>query len=127
MADSVGGPFESHTLNGRRFVCDADDDAQIQIQGFSNEVKVAGDGSNRLLKSRVPGTLEGCNIVYDPSNGDDDFLVELKNEKDYINYSGTECDGTIWTGRVQITGDLKFSAKNKTVPVTLTGIFQKQG
>jgi len=125
--DAVGGPFESHTFNGRRFVCDADDDAQIQKQGFSNEVKPNGDGSLRLLKGRVPGTLEGSNIQYDPANGDDDFLVDLKDKKEWINYSGTECDGTVWTGRVQITGDLKFSTKNKTVPVTLTGIFEKQG
>ena len=124
---AVGGPFESHTINGRRFVCDADDDAQIQPQGFTNETKVAGDGSMRLLKSRIPGTLEGSNIVYDPTNGDDDFLVEARDSKEFLNYSGTEVDGTIWTGRVQITGDLKFSAKNKTVPITLTGKFQKQG
>ena len=127
MSNSVGGPFESHTIDGRRFVCDSEDDAQIQVQGFSNEVKVAGDGSVRLLKGRIPGTLEGTNIIYDPANGDDDFLVEAKDKKEYINYSGTECDGTIWTGKVQITGDLKFSAKNKTVPITLTGTFQKQG
>jgi hypothetical protein len=123
----VGGPFESHTLNGRRFVCDADDDAQIQRQGLSNEVKTNGDGSLRLLKGRVPGTLEGTNLQYDPANGDDDFLVELKDSNEWINYSGTERDGTIWTGRVQITGDLKFSSKNRTVPVTLTGTFETQG
>ena len=127
MAGSVGGPFESHTINGRRFVCDADDDAQIQPQGFTNEVKSAGDGSQRLLKSRVPGTLEGTNLVYDPANGDDDFLLEVRDSKEWLNYSGTEVDGTIWTGLVQITGDLKFSTKNKTVPVTFTGTFQKQG
>jgi len=123
----VGGPFESHTIDGRRFVCDSDDDAQLQIQGLGNEVKMAGDGSMRLLKSRVAGTLEGTNLVYDESNGDDDFLIESRDKKEFLNYSGTEVDGTIWTGLVQITGDLKFSAKTKTVPVTLTGTFQKQG
>ena len=127
MAGTVGGPFESHTINGRRFVCDADDDASIQLQGLSNEVKQNGDGSQRLLKARVAGTLEGTNLSYDPSNGDDDYLVECKNSKEWLQYSGTECDGTIWTGLVQITGDLKFSTKNKTVPVTFTGTFQKQG
>lgn len=123
----IGGPLESLSLNGRRFVTDADDDAQIQVQGYSNEVKMSGDGTPRMLKSRNPGTLEGCNICYDPFNGDDDFLTELKNNKEWINLSATECDGTIWSGRVQITGDLKFSTKNKTVPITLTGVFQKQG
>lgn len=124
---TVGGPFESHTLNGRRFVCDAEDDAQIQLQGLSNEVKQNGDGSMRLLKGRVNGSLEGINVAYDPTNGDDDFLVEAKNKSEFINYSGTEADGTVWTGKVQITGDLKFSTKNRTVGLTLTGTFQKQG
>ena len=127
MSSAVGGPFESHTLNGRRFVCDSDDDAQIQLQGLSNEVKVNGDGSLRLLKGRHPGTIEGTNLEYNPANGDDDYLKELKDGNDWINYSGTEVDGTVWSGKVQITGDLKFSTKNKTVPITLTGTFQKQG
>jgi hypothetical protein len=80
-----------------------------------------------MTKERVPGTLEGSNIYYDSSNGDDDYLRNLRDGKDWIEYSGTECDGIIWTGRVQITGDLKFSTKNKSVPITLTGNFQKQG
>ena len=127
MPGFVGGPFESHTINGRRFVCDADDDAQIQPQGLNNEIKMNGDGSMRLLKGRVAGSLEGTNLCYDPANGDDDFLIEARDSKEMLNYSGTECDGTIWTGLVQITGDLKFSAKNRTVPITLVGTFQKQG
>lgn len=123
----VGGPFESHVIDGRRFVCDSDDDAQIQIQGYSNEIKINGDGTQRLLKGRTPGTIEGTNLCYDPANGDDDFLIERKDKKEMLNYSGTEIDGTVWSGLVQITGDLKFSTKNRTVPVTLTGTFQKQG
>jgi hypothetical protein len=123
----VGGPFESHTIGGRRFVCDAEDDAQIQPHGYTNEVKPNGDGSNRLNKTRIPGTLEGSNIVFDPANGDDDYLVECRDKKDWLDYSGTACDGTIWTGLVQITGDLKFSYKEGTVPITLSGTFQKQG
>ena len=123
----IGGPFTSHTLNGRRFVCDAEDTAQLQIQGRNNEVKPNGDGSNRVIQSRVPGSLEGTNIVFDLNNGDDDYLIELKNSGVFFDYSGTANDGTVWAGNVQITGELKFDYKEGTVPVTLMGTFQKQG
>ena len=123
----VGGPFSSHTLAGRRFVCDAEDTAQVQIQGRDNEGKPNGDGTIRFIQTRVPGTLEGTNLVFDPSIGDDDYLLELKNTGVPFDYSGTANDGTVWAGSVQITGELKFDYKEGTVPVTLTGTFQKQG
>ena len=123
----VGGPFQSHTLAGRRFVCDADDTAQIQLQGRNNESKPNGDGTIRFSQSRVPGTLEGTNLVFDPANGDDDFLTEIKESGKPFDYSGTANDGVIWAGSVQITGELKFDYKEGTVPVTLSGVFQKQG
>jgi hypothetical protein len=123
----VGGPFSSHTLSGRRFVCDGEDTAQIQIQGRNNEGKPNGDGSIRFIQSRVAGILEGTNLVFDPANGDDDFLLELKDTGEPFDYSGTANDGTVWAGNVQITGELKFDYKEGTVPVTLTGTFQKQG
>jgi len=123
----IGGPFTSHILGGRRFTCDAEDTAQIQPQGRNNEGKPNGDGSIRYTQSRVAGVLEGTNLVFDPANGDDDFLNELKDTGKAFPYSGTANDGTVWSGSVQITGDLKFNYKEGVVPVTLTGIFQKQG
>jgi len=123
----VGGPFTSHTLAGRRFSCDAEDTAQIQPQGRINEGKPNGDGTIRYTQSRVAGTLEGTNLVFDPQNGDDDYLMELKETGKPFDYSGTANDGVVWSGSVQITGELKFNYKEGVVPVTLTGIFQKQG
>lgn len=123
----VGGPFISHTLSGRRFTCDAEDSATIQVQGRNNEAKPNGDGSVRYTQSRVSGVLEGTNLVFDPANGDDDFLNELKESGKPFDYSGTANDGTVWAGSVQITGELKYNYKDGVVPVTLSGIFQKQG
>jgi hypothetical protein len=123
----IGGPFESHTIAGRRFVCDAEDTAQLQPQGKSNEGKMNGDGTMRNTQGRVPGTLEGSNIVFDPANGDDDFLTKIRDEGKFVDYSGTANDGTVWAGNILLTGDLKFDYKAGTVPVTFTGIFQKQG
>ena len=121
------GPFESHVIGGRRFVCDAEDTAQLQFQGRDNEVKPNGDGSLRNTQTRVAGTLEGTNLVFDPDNGDDDYLLNVKDEGKFVDYSGTTNDGGVIAGSVQITGELKFDYKTGTVPVTLTGTFQKQG
>lgn len=123
----VSGPFESHTLAGRRFACDAEDGVQLQLNGKSNTVKPNGDGSNRVTQARVTGSLEGTNLIFDPANGDDDFLQELCDGGKFFDYSGTTNDGIIWAGSVQITDDLKFDYKEGTVGVTLKGSFQKQG
>jgi len=123
----IAGPFESHTLAGRRFVCDGDDDAQLQPNGKNNEVKPGGDSSNRVIQSRVPGVIEGTNLVFDVDRGDVEYLEDLKNKGRFFDYSGTTNDGIIYSGSVVITGDLKFSFKNGTVPVTLSGTFEKQG
>jgi hypothetical protein len=123
----IGGPFISHTIAGRRFVCDSEDTAQLQVQGKTNEGKMNGDGTMRNTQSRVPGTLEGSNIVFDPANGDDDFLNKIRDEGKFVDYSGEANDGTIWAGSILITGDLKFDYKEGSVPLTFTGTFQKQG
>jgi len=123
----IAGPFESHTIAGRRFVCDADDDAVLQMNGKQNEMKPNGDSTNRVIQSRVPGVLEGTNIVFDDERDDIPFLQDIKDRGATVDYSGTTNDGVIYSGAVVITGDLKFSHKNGTVPITLSGTFEKQG
>jgi hypothetical protein len=123
----IAGPFESHIIGGRRFVSDSEDTAVLQLQGRDNEGKQNGGGTLRNTQKRVPGILEGTNITFHAENGDDDFLLEKKNEGKFIDYSGTTNDGLVIAGSVQITGELKFNYKDGTVPITLTGTFQKQG
>jgi hypothetical protein len=123
----IAGPFESHIIGGRRFVCDSEDTATLQLQGRDNEVKQNGDGTLRNTQKRVPGIIEGTNIVFHAENGDDDFLLEKKNDGKFIDYSGTTNDGLVIAGSIQITGELKFNYKDGTVPITFTGTFQKQG
>ena len=123
----IAGPFESHTLGGRRFVCDADDDAVLQMNGKNNELKPNGDGTNRNVQTRVVGAIEGTNLVFDADAGDVEYLESLKNQGKPFDYAGTTNDGIIYSGSSVITGDLNFSFKNGTVPVTLSGTFEKQG
>jgi hypothetical protein len=123
----IAGPFESQTFAGRRFVVDGDDDAVLDMGGKNNEYKANGDNTGRVLQSRAMGTLEGSNLAFDPESGDVEYLVDLKNKGKPFDWSGTANDGTIYSGSVVITGELKFSYKNGTVPVTVSGHFEKQG
>jgi hypothetical protein len=123
----TAGPFESHTLAGRRFACDGEDDAVLNLGGKNNEIVPNGDGTNRNKQTRVVGTLEGTNLIFDPENSDIEYLADLKNGGKLFDYSGTTNDGIIYSGLVQIVDELKFSFKEGTVEITLSGTFEKQG
>jgi hypothetical protein len=123
----VAGPFESHTLAGRRFAPDAEDAVQMELGGKSNDVVPNGDGTFRTKQSRVVASIEGVNLTFDPDNGDDEYLQDLRNKGVPFDYSGTANDGTIYIGSMQITNDLKFDFKEGKVSVTLKGSIQKQG
>ncbi len=123
----IAGPFESHTFNGRRFTCDADDDTKLKPSGRNNEVKPNGDGTSRVVQQRVVASLDGINLVIDLDNGDDEFLQELKNSGEMFDYSGTTNDGVVWSGKMQIVDDLEISFKEGTASLSLKGHVEKQG
>ena len=123
----IAGPFESHTLNGRRFTCDAEDDAKWKLGGKSNEVKPNGDGTSRVVQSRKVDSIEGISLVIDFDNGDDEFLQDLKNSGKMFDYSGTANDGAVFAGSVQIVDDIELSFKEGTATVSLQGKIEKQG
>jgi hypothetical protein len=123
----LAGPFESHTLGGRRFAPDAEDAVQMQLSGKSNDVVSNGDGTNRVKQSRIVASIEGTNLQFDPENGDVEYLQELRDAGKLFDYSGTTNDGTIYSGSMQIVDDMKFDFKEGTVSVTLKGSVTKQG
>jgi hypothetical protein len=123
----LAGPFESHTLGGRRFAPDAEDAIQMQLSGKSNDVVPNGDGTSRVKQSRIVASIEGTNLQFDPENGDVEYLQELRDAGKLFDYSGTTNDGTIYSGSMQIVDDLKFDFKEGTVSITLKGSVTKQG
>ncbi|MGL4981724.1 MAG: hypothetical protein ACRC4W_02495 [Treponemataceae bacterium] len=123
----ASGPFQSHTLDNRRFTCDAEDSAELTPQGKTNEVKPNGDGSNRVVQKRVAGVIEGINLVIDPARGDLEFLQNLRDSGDFFDYSGTDNGDNVWAGKVQITSEVKLAATENTVEISLAGKFELQG
>jgi hypothetical protein len=74
---AVGGSIESVSLNGRNFAVAADAEAQRKLGGFENEVMANGDGTARLIKTRVPLSLDGLTVEVDDDRGDQEFLHDL--------------------------------------------------
>ena len=56
---SVGGSIESLTLDGRTFSVAADADTTRNLGGTDNEVEMNGDGTYRIVKTRVAAKIDG--------------------------------------------------------------------
>lgn len=118
---AIGGSIESVTLNGRIFPVAADAESQRKLGGFENEVQSNGDGSARIVKTRVPLMLDGLTIEIDDARADNEFLQDLSNLNDYFAVLITYASGVSYQGRAQITGEMQVSSQNATASVSLMG------
>lgn len=118
---AVGGSIESIALDGRNFPVAADAEVQRKLGGFENEVMANGDGTARLIKTRVPLALDGLTVVVDDDRGDHEFLQALSNRNDYFPIAITYASGATYQGTAQITGELQASSQNATASVSLMG------
>ena len=117
----VGGSIESINLNGRTFAVASDADVNRKLGGFENEVLANGDGSGRLIKTRVPFNLEGVVISVDDDRGDQEFLQDLADAKDFFPMNVTYASGAVFQGSGQITGDLQYSSQSATAAPNIMG------
>lgn len=118
---AVGGPIESIILDGRGFAVAADAEVQRKLGGFENEVQSNGDGTARLIKTRVPLALDGLAIEMDDDRGDHEFIQELSNRNDFFPIVITYASGGDYAGTAQITGETQASSQNATAAVSLMG------
>ena len=118
---AVGGSIESVTLNGRNFAVAADAEAQRKLGGFENEVQANGDGTARIIKTRVPLAIDGLSLEVDDSRGDHEFLQELADLKDYFAIAISYASGVTYQGSAMITGEMQASSQNATAAVSLMG------
>lgn len=118
---AVGGSIESVTLDGRIFPVAADAEAQRKLGGFENEVQSNGDGTARLIKTRVPLSIDGLTVEVDDDRGDHEFLQELSNRNDFFPVAITYASGNTYQGTAQIVGETQASSQNATASVSLMG------
>ena len=118
---AVGGSLESVTLDGREFPVAADVEAQRKLGGWENEVLANGNGTARLIKTRVPLSIEGLVVEVDDSRGDHEFLQALADRLDFFPAGLTYASGITWQASAQITGDMQASSQSASAAVSLMG------
>lgn len=118
---AVGGSIESVTLDGREFPVAADAEAQRKLGGFENEVQANGDGTARLIKTRVPLAIDGLVLEVDDSRGDHEFLQELSDRNAFYPIAITYASGLTYQGTAQVVGETQASSQSATAAVSLMG------
>jgi len=118
---AVGGSIESVTLDGREFAVAADAEAQRKLGGWENEVMANGNGTARIIKTKVPLSIDGLTIEVDDSRGDHEYLQDLSDRNDFFPIAITYASGVTYQGTAQVTGELQASSQAATAAVTLSG------
>ena len=118
---AVGGSIESITMEGREFAVAADVEAQRKLGGWENEVQANGNGTARLIKTRVPLSIDGLTVENDDGRGDQEYLQELANRPDYFAIAITYASGITYQATAQIVGDVQSSSQNATTAINLMG------
>tara|TARA_R110002153_G_C13332612_1_gene498610 strand:- start:29037 stop:29420 length:384 start_codon:yes stop_codon:yes gene_type:complete len=118
---AIGGSIESITLDGREFAVAADAEAQRKLGGWENEVQANGNPTARLIKTRVPLSLDGVTINVDDSRGDHEYAQELANRKDFFTIAITYASGLTYQATAQLVGEMSASSQSATMPISLMG------
>ncbi len=118
---AVGGSIESVTLDGRSFAVAADAESQRKLGGFENEIQANGDGGARIIKTRVPLSIDGLTLETDDDRGDQEYLQGLANGNDFFAIAITFASGITYQGSAQIVGEMQASSQNATTAVSLMG------
>ena len=118
---AVGGSIESITLASRNFAVAADAEAERKLGGFENEVQANGDGTARLIKTRVPLSISGLTVEIDDYRGDAEYLQSLANLPDFFPISITYASGVVYQGRAQLVDENTSSSQSATAEISLSG------
>ena len=118
---AIGGSIEAVTLDGRNFPVAADAESQRKLGGFENEVLANGDGTARVIKTRVPLSIDGLSVEIDDGRGDDEFLQGLSNRVDFFPVSITYASGVTYQGTAQLVGEKQVSSQSATASISLAG------
>lgn len=118
---AIGGSLEAITIRGREFAIAADAEANRKLGGFENEVMANGNGTARIIKTRVPLALDGVVVEIDDSRGDHEFLQEVADLNDFVTIALTYASGITWQGSATLVGEFQASSQSATAPISLMG------
>ena len=118
---ATGGSIESVSYAGREFAVAADAEANIKLGGWENEVQANGNGTARIVKTRVAHAITGLSIDIDQENGDLEFLQARSNAKVFEPLAVTFASGVVYQGVSIVTGELQGSSQSATASVNFEG------
>ena len=118
---AVGGSIQEVAIDGRPFAVAADAESQRKLGGWENEVQANGNGTARIVKTRVPMKIDGLTLETDDSRGDAEFLQSIADSNDYVPLAITYASGQTYMGEGTITGEMQTSSQTQTTAVTLEG------
>lgn len=118
---AVGGSIENVSIRGRLFAVAADADATKQLGGFTTEVMSNGDGTARLVKTRVPWSIGGLALEISDARADLEFLQEIADGLDFVAITMTHASGVVYQANGTVSGEIGSSSQNATADVTLSG------
>ncbi len=121
MGAAIGGSIESLTIRNRVFPVASDAEANRKLGGFENEVQSNGDGSARMIKTRVPWSLTGVEVEVNDDRADAEFLKEVADSPDFVPITITFVSGVTYQGSGQLTDTVEVSSQKATASISLMG------
>ena len=118
---AVGGSIEAISIKGREFPVTGDADVNRKLGGFENETQPNGNGTTRIIKTRVSPSLTGIVVECDDSRGDHEFLQEVANGNSFVPVAITYASGKSYQGSAIISGELQQSSQNATCGFDMMG------
>jgi len=118
---AIGGSIESVSLGGRLFAVPADLETNRKLGGFENEIQTNGNGTARIIKTRVPLSIDGLSVEIDDARADQEYLKTLADGKDFFTIAITYASGVSYSGKAQIVGEFQASSQNATCTISLMG------
>jgi hypothetical protein len=121
MSAAVGGSIEALNINGRNFPVAADAEGNRKLGGFEVEVEANGDGTARIVKTRVPWALDSIVLEVNDDRADQEFLQEIANGNSFVPISMTLASGITYQARGTIVGEVQMNTQNSTATISLKG------
>lgn len=117
----IGGSIENITVENQIFAVAADADATLSLGGFTNEVQPNGDGTSRIIKTRVPWALTGLTVAVDDDAANQEFLQAIADDNVFVPCTIRMASGVVYQGTGTITDNLERSTQSATLTVSLSG------
>lgn len=125
---ATGGSVESVTIDGREFPVTADADVSRKLGGFENELSPNGNGTSRVLQTRVSPAFTGLVVECDDVRDDQEFLQAVADSATLVPVFVTYLSGQVYQGEGTIVGEITFSNQSATASFDIggSGKFTKQ-